>query len=52
MACIPNRSIGHFIVNMVNIDVATPKTQRQWSVNRAQTGSQYIWALHLVYSKA
>jgi hypothetical protein len=39
--------LGSFIVNMVNIDVATPKNECEQSVNSAQTMRHQFWVLHL-----
>jgi len=40
--------LGSFIVNMVNISVATPTNECQQSVNRAQTERQQFWVLYLL----
>jgi hypothetical protein len=36
--------------NMVNVNIATPKNERQQSINRASTERQRFWVLHLVKS--
>jgi len=40
--------LGSYIVNRVNNDVVTLKTECQQSLNRAQTEPQQFWVLHLV----